>query len=207
MKSRVVTPDKKYSYIAKALIALAMYFSFQGCQSDMQAIGELQELKEAVFTMYDVDMVHTDSGMLQVRMRAPIMERFDFDNNPYMEFPEGIDIESYGRDSTIRGKVTAKYAIHYEKTDLWEGRGDVVAVNSVGDRLNTEILFWDAKEQKIYTHVVARVTQIGKAVLIGLKGMESYMEENGDFRSFFFYKSEGGFVKSKEKAPKDSLSF
>ena len=194
MKNRVLTPDKKYLYIAKAVVVLAMYFSFQGCRSDVNVIQDLQAYKEAILVMDNVDMVQTDSGMIKLRLRAPVMKKFDFDDNPYTEFPEGIHVESFDRDSTITGEIKAKYAINYEKKDLWEARGDVVAINSVGDRLNTEILFWDRKEHKIYNNVVARITMIGKGIHIGENGMESYMDEDGGFTSFEFKKSTGNVV-------------
>ena len=42
--------------------------------------------------------------------------------------------------------MTAKYAKFTDNKDLWELQDSVVAVNEAGEKLETELLFWDQKK-------------------------------------------------------------
>ncbi len=177
--------------ITRPLLVVAMVLTASACRNDMETIRKLEnESKEPLLTTRNLDMIYTDSGRLKARVRAPLMLSFADEENPYTEFPEGIHVEAFEQDTLIRGEITARYAIYHEKQKLWEGRGDVVGFNKAGDRINTEQLFWDEQNQKIYTRMVARITKVNKGVIIGENGLESYLEE-GDFTLFSLYNSKG----------------
>lgn len=186
-----VMPKPNLLFITRPLLVVVMIVAASACQNDMQTILKLQnEKKEPLLTTRNLDMIYTDSGKLEARVRAPLMLSFSEEESPYTEFPEGIHVEVFDQDTLVRGEITAKYAIYHEKQKLWEGRGDVVGINKLGDRINTEQLFWDEQNQKIYTHTVARITKVNKGVIIGENGLESYLEE-GDFTLFSLYNSKG----------------
>ena len=75
------------------VISMAMFFS---CTNDAKEVGDFFLDKNLpIGEAYNIDMKHTDSGMIDVKMKAPIM--LDFKNrekHPYSEFPEGLKITS-----------------------------------------------------------------------------------------------------------------
>ena len=50
------------------------------------------------------------------------------------------------------------YAFFYKERNLWELNNDVEALTEKGERLNTEQLFWDTKEHRIYSEKFVKIT-------------------------------------------------
>ena len=109
-------------------------------------------------TARNIETVYTDSAHTQLIIRAPFLKRFDSENNPYFEFPEGIYVEFYGKEEEVDSRLTAKYAIYYETDELWEARDSVVAINRFGEVLNSNLLFWDEKKKLIYTSQFVQIS-------------------------------------------------
>ena len=130
-------------------------------------------------------MVYTKNGIKEYRFWTPLMERYEFARDPYMEFRYGINIvtfDSLGRDNS---KMRADYAIFYEKRELWETRGNVVGESADGRKLYTQQLFWDQKTDKVFSNVDCRIVD-GADEFVG-EGFES----DGDFKNWLFRESEG----------------
>ncbi len=119
-----------------------------------------QRSNESVMTEHSVDltMLMTENGIKSYRFRTPLLEGYKLAKEPYMEFREGIDIETYKEDTTaVDSHLSADYAIFFEERKLWEAKGNVVARNSKGETLYTQQLFWDQKSKRIYSNVDCKV--------------------------------------------------
>jgi LPS export ABC transporter protein LptC len=122
----------------------------------------------------DVEILYSDSAKLKVRILAPELNRYQkSDNKPYLEFPKGIHVYFYNDSLKVNAEVYAKYAIYRENEKLWEARNDVVVVNTKGEKLNTEQLFWDEPKEKIYSHQYSRITRPNGEQHTGNKGFEA----------------------------------
>ena len=83
----------------------------------------------AISNHFYATLKHTDSGLIDVKMKAPIM--LDFKNrkkHPYSEFPKGLiitTIEKNGDSVTIQGD----FARSYEKTQVSEIKNNVIIIN------------------------------------------------------------------------------
>lgn len=120
----------------------------------------------------DLTLLQSTNGNLSFRLEAPLVERYGYATEPFREFRKGLKVESYNDSThTLEATLTANYAIYMEVQDLWEAKGNVVAINAKGEKLETEQLFWDAKAGKIYSKVDTKVTQ-GDNVIYG-DGFES----------------------------------
>jgi len=129
----------------------------------------------------NIDMIYTDSGIVKLRLKAPITIIHDEKKEPYKEFPEGLEVFFFkDRDTIVENYLKANYGINYGKKDLTEVRGDVVVVNEKGDTLKTEKLFWDSKKKLIYSDELVRIIQKDQ-VIVGEDGFEA--DEN-----FSYYK-------------------
>lgn len=132
---------------------------------------------------YNHKILSSKDGKRQYRFETPLLERYELAKEPFMEFREGIKIETFS-DSVgggVESELTANYAHFNEVSEIWEARGNVIAHNIKGEKwLYTEILFWDQKKKIIYTHERAKVID-GQSSHYG-KGFEA--DESFDSWSF-----------------------
>lgn len=143
-----VTYNKTFLNIAALLLA-AMFFS---CGNDIKEVQDfLADKNLPIAIAKNVNMIHTDSGIVKTRLISPLIN--DFSNrkkHPYREFPKGIQITTFeNNDSTT---LIADYARTFDKTFISEVKGNVVITNHTnGSKLYTEQLFWDQSTNYIYT--------------------------------------------------------
>ncbi|MDR0954070.1 MAG: LPS export ABC transporter periplasmic protein LptC [Rikenellaceae bacterium] len=125
--------------------------------------------KETLITMQSTDLTVRNSvnGKLSYLFETPLLERYELAEEPYMEFRQGVKMTTYN-DSTqlVESTLVADFAKYIEPKQLWEARGNVVATNAEGRVLKTEQLFWDEKEDRIYSVVRSQMTE-GEDVTIG----------------------------------------
>ena len=141
---------------AITLLVIALFFS---CENDLQEIKSITEFsEEPPQTVKEVEILYSDSGLVQVRLKAPLMYYFDQKDDPYFEFPSGIEMYFLNRELVEESKLTANYSIYYTNRGIWEAKFNVVAVNQQGETLNTEYLIWDEKIGKIYSDKCVKVT-------------------------------------------------
>ena len=97
----------------------------------------------------DFEMTYTDSGKTEFTLITPELLIFNDEKEPFKEFPKGFELVQYDKNMEIISSIKGDYGKYYEKTDVWEARINVIAVNTQGDTLRTELLFWDEKKGKI----------------------------------------------------------
>lgn len=98
-----------------------------------------------------------DSGLIQLDLSAPLVEKYDNSEPPYSEFKSGIKVLLYNGKVTTQAKVTAKYA-KCTNNNLWELKDSVIVINDKNERLETELLYWDQDKDKIYTDRFVKIT-------------------------------------------------
>jgi LPS export ABC transporter protein LptC len=142
---------------------------------------------EAMITQQSdsLTMVFSTNGEKEYRFWTPLMERYEFAKDPYMEFRYGINIITYDSLGGEASRLRADYAIFYEKRELWETRGNVVGVSADGRELHTQQLFWNQKIDKVYSNVDSRIID-GYDEFVG-EGFES----DSEFKEWIFKESEG----------------
>lgn len=127
-------------------------------------------------------MIESSGGKKKYRFAAMKMESYEYAKERYREFPEGIDVTTYS-DSTgaVESTLVADYAIEFIERELWEAKGNVVAINAEGQKLETQQLFWNRRTKKIYSNIDSRISK-GDDVMVGV-GFESDEEfRNWEFR-------------------------
>ena len=90
---------------------------------------------------------------------------------PYSEFPEGVKVEFYDQ-ARNKNTVQAKYGIIYPSADIVELRDSVVLTTYDGKKLNTPQLFWDQKEDWIFTDREFTFTDTKKGTVTKGIGMD-----------------------------------
>jgi|WetSurMetagenome_2_1015567.scaffolds.fasta_scaffold165569_2 LPS export ABC transporter protein LptC len=120
--------------------------------------GEVEKIKPfsspenlPVLSAVDFETTFIDSLKIQFYMKAPVLEKYEVEGQPYLEFPKGILLVKYATDGKIISRITSDYARQYEKEKRWEAKNNVVAVNYDGDTLKTEHLIWEERAGRIYS--------------------------------------------------------
>lgn len=115
-------------------------------------------------TTRDFTTTYTDSGRIEMIMSAPIIETYSKTEEPYSEFKSGIKVRFYNGHPEAVGSVTAKYAKFTDSKNLWELQDSVVAINEAGEKLETDLLYWDQKKSLIYTDRFVKITTADQIV-------------------------------------------
>jgi LPS export ABC transporter protein LptC len=144
------------------------------CENDIATIKALNEdLNLPNQTGSNVEIVYSDSGLVKVRIMAPELKHFSRENDPYYEFPKGLKVIFYRPDGTTESHIEARYALFYEKQELWEGRNNVVAKNEITqEQLFTEHIFWNQKEETIYSEQFTKIIN-ADGTFFGENGFEA----------------------------------
>lgn len=162
----------------RALLFLVLIFGFYACENELADVNVLAS-KEVILPIEvskRVELIYSDSAIVKAKLRAPILKLVKVEN-PFYEMPEGLYVEFYkGGIGKIESTLKADYGIKYEKTNLIEVRKNVVVVNSIGEKLETEKLTWNEKSGKIYTDQFVKITRKDE-VLFG-EGLEANQQFN-----------------------------
>lgn len=107
--------------------------------------------------MEDIEINHTESGVIKLKMKAPVYHLF---LNEDEAFPEGIDLQFYDEEGNLSSTLHANEAFYSKSKAEWHGKGNVEVKNmQKNEQLNTEELFWKPGEQKIYTDKFVTIRQ------------------------------------------------
>jgi LPS export ABC transporter protein LptC len=128
------------------------------CEKKNVKYEKIDILSLPSLTARDFTTTYTDSGKMQLMFSAPLMERYEKADIPYSEFENGIKVLFYDGQTEPVASVTSKYAKYSDNKNLWELQDSVVAINEEGEKLETELLYWDQKKELIYTDRFVKIT-------------------------------------------------
>jgi LPS export ABC transporter protein LptC len=158
----------KIFYIAVLLIGAAIFFS---CREKIEIISSSISNSEPTLIVKNFVTTYSDSANLQLRISAPLMKSYGKVDDPYSDFDEGLKVDFFEGGTEPTGQITSKFARYLQNEKLWEVRDSVVAINSKGEVLETELLYWDEEKDLIYTDKFVRITQDDQ--IITGRGLES----------------------------------
>jgi len=134
-----------------AILFVVMLFS---CTNDSKKVRDfLAEQNLPIGVARDVHHIYKDSGRITSKLTTSLLNDFsNRKNHPYNEFPEGIKIINFDKNSLDSTTVLGDYALSYSKTSISELNGNVIVINhSDTTRLETDQLFWDQKNKYFFT--------------------------------------------------------
>lgn len=159
----------------------------------MEEVKEMEEKLQAnVETVKGVKLYYSELGNVRVLLKAPILLRHKTEE-PFLEFPEGLEVSFYDDKQRISSSLTAQYGIRYEKTKLTTVRDSVIWKNNVEQKkIESEEMIWDEQQQRVLSEKFVKITT-ETGVVFGKNGFEA----NQDF-SEFRLKAVEGKVNAKE---------
>lgn len=145
------------TYIYSVLLTM-MLFVLVSCENDLAKV-KLITLKDDSPNeiINNVEVLYTEHAQLEAKLLSPELNRYESDS-PYVIMPKGLQIFFYNDSLVMESKLTANYGIYLEKEERMEAKNNVVVVNAKGEKLNTEHLIWDEKNEKIYSDVFVKIT-------------------------------------------------
>jgi LPS export ABC transporter protein LptC len=141
------------------------------CEKKPEVVRDLQIKDLPSMSGRNVETMYSDSGKVTLVVRAPLIQQFTTKDDPHTLFPEGLTVLFYDKGSKPQASLTAKYARYTDKDEQWELRDSVVAVNTAGDILETELLYWNEPRESVWSDRFVRIT--GKDQIIMGTGFES----------------------------------
>jgi len=151
--------------IAISIVGIVLLFSCK--KNDIEVVNSFSQADTLPSqSVINLETVYTDSGKVKLVVFAPLVERYSGDQKNKTYFPEGMKVDFYDGKGNITSWISSKYAIYHEDENLWEASDSVVAVNEKGEVLNTELLFWNEKEQIIYSSKFVKIST-EKEVIFG----------------------------------------
>lgn len=142
----------KIRFIITAI--LTSLFFLAACEGEKEhmaaAIGENDSLP--FMNAHGISTLISDSGVIRYKLVAEEWHIFDKTTPATWAFQKGFFMERYDEEMNINLYVQADTAyLHEQRT--WELRGRVIVKNIQGTLFQTEELFWDMEEHKMWNHM------------------------------------------------------
>lgn len=131
------------------------------CSKDEKEKIDAVEYRQALpgLSVTKITTVISDSGITRYRIATDKMDVFDKANEPYWDFPKGIYFERFAENLAVDANFRSNKARYYERKKLWEFQGKVKAINLEGDMFETDLLYWDEANGRIYSDKFIRITE------------------------------------------------
>ena len=141
--------------------AAAVAFVVYSCKGKIAEADSVNLGETPVQSVDDMFIVQTENSIIQLRAEAPLMERYENDTLSYELFPKGISVFGYTEEGLLETEIIADNARHLSHKDgreTWEAFGNVVVKNLIKQEvMETDTLYWDQQNEKIYTHCYVRM--------------------------------------------------
>lgn len=136
--------------VALSLIAASWLASCGGDKKDTLDLVIDPESTPTMLT-HNVSSLISDSGITRYHITAPIWYVFGEAMSPRWTFPKGIFLEKFDDNLQRDATVECDSAVYYEDRKLWRLDGNVRIMNLQDERFLTQQLFWDQRQQKVYS--------------------------------------------------------
>ena len=160
--------------VASAFLVLAMFFSSCGGSSLQTSVESLPREQAASLITDSVSTLISDSGITRYRIESPQWLIYDRTEPPYQEFPDGIYLEQFDENLTVKASLKADYAYYDETAQQWLLRGNVHALNRKGEQFDTPEMKWDQKTHRVYSDTSIHIVR-EKSIIEGV-GFDSNEE-------------------------------
>lgn len=135
--------------------AAAVAFIVYSCKGKLGETDSIILDETPLQTVENMFIVQSENGKIQMRAEAPLMEKYERDTVSFELFPKGFSVYGYTDEGMLETEIVADNARHLKYEDgreSWEAFGNVVVKNLINQEvMETDTLYWDQKNEKIYT--------------------------------------------------------
>ncbi|MGL4332269.1 MAG: LPS export ABC transporter periplasmic protein LptC [Bacteroidales bacterium] len=186
--------------ITAALMATVMLLFVCSCSQKEE--GGVDPVNTSLFpTMKteNVESLISDSGITRYKFITKEWLMYSKSQSPYWHFPKGIYVEKFDSLFHVEASIEADTAYFWEQKKLWELKGNVRVKNIQNEKFETQLLFWDQNQQRIYSDSTIRIEQ-PERIIIG-KGFES-----NEQMTRYTIRETNGIFSVREEEPADSTT-
>ena len=170
----------------KNFLILSLAILLAACSEDQTPLNEREVYDGPVKQGTDVVMTYSEETLKMVVLKAETLLEFKSGNR---EFPDGLFIEFYDQNEKLSSTLEGDKGYYYRAENLWKVTGDVSVVSfERNQQLNSEELYWDPDEEKIYTEKFVTI-RLEREVIYGT-GLVS----NQDFTDYTIENPKGEFI-------------
>ena len=141
--------------------AAAVAFVVYSCKGKLAEAESLDLDETPVQIVDDMFIIQSKNGVVQMRAEAGLMEKYEKDSLSYELFPNGFSVYGFNEEGLLETEIVAdnaKHVKHLNGEESWEAFGNVVVRNLIKQEvMETDTLYWDQKNEKIYTHCYVRL--------------------------------------------------
>ena len=147
-------------------VAVMLLFFMLACSGEPNEVVEVTFDPETTYTMKTTGVISliSDSGVTRYRANAKEWLVYGKAQEPYWYFPKGIYVEKFDSLFHTEASIEADTAYYYDKQGLFQFVGQVEVKSLQGERFETEELFWNQKEDKVYSDRFIRIEQEDKII-------------------------------------------
>lgn len=180
----------KYKGNIAAIFGCAIFFVLSSCEEDIAEANRKKNTNFASQVIHNANIIQHDSGFVALRFKAPLIEKYELIDSPYVEAKKGIYLEYFDKKKPkIPGKIWSKYAKYEELKQFYTAKGNVKILTNEGQSFAMQSIYWDRRNKTMYTSDTVYVTDKDGSVLVGANGMKA----KDDFSQYTFFNNSGTF--------------
>jgi LPS export ABC transporter protein LptC len=140
------------------VVVLIFHLSCKGESSEKLITVECSD-SLPVMSTFDVNTIISDSGRISYKIIADEWRIYDKRKPPFWAFEKGVYLEKYDMEMNIEATVKCDTAYYYSEQELWKLIGNVNIKNVKDEKFYTPLMYWDQKEEKIYSDSYIKIEQ------------------------------------------------
>ncbi|MEY2962787.1 MAG: hypothetical protein RL754_48 [Bacteroidota bacterium] len=160
------------------LSGLLLVFLLSSCSNQTDDVEQATTMPKRypLNEQYGAKITYSDSARSMLEIEAGVVKDFGNMDPPYIYFGGGLKVYFFNGGERASTVLLADTARQLEKEELWAIGGNVVVTNGKGERMTTELLYWNQKEERLYSESLVQIRSEGQ--LITGKGFEADQEFN-----------------------------
>jgi LPS export ABC transporter protein LptC len=190
----MVQLNRKPNLYIPAVLMSVVILSFVSCKDEPKNTIELNYDAEKIPSLNtdSVTMLISDSGLIRYKLITKTWEVFDKAKDSHWRFPDGFYGEQFDTTFNVVATIKSDTAWNYTNRKIWKWTGHVVIHNKLNETFKSEELFWDERQQKVYSNKYVEVYRPDKMTLKGTGGFEAnqqmteYKFKNVGDKTFFY---------------------
>ena len=160
-------------YCALCIVHCALFFS---CQTKHEMTESVTDIKHTPQVYADsITTIVSDSGIIRYRIIAPDWYVYEKADTPYWDFPNGLRFERFDENYKVDAEIECDRAVYYSKLDLWKLNDNVEATNLNKEEFYTNELYWNPKEERVYSDSAITIIQKERKILgVGFESNQTF---------------------------------
>lgn len=182
--------NSNISIVRICLSFFILIICFTSCGNSDDDISMYNSKSLGIEEIKNADINYTMGGKTKAKLTSPLMLRVQ-QNTPYVEFPKTLHVDFFNENGEVDSRLDARYGKYFEQESKVFLRDSVRVINTTGDTLYCNELWWDRSRtgREFYTDKPVRIRK--KMEVTDGTGMEAAQ----DFKNWVILNPSQGVMK------------